>query len=67
MAVGSSCEVDQAYSEPMTVRVVDHDVVIIGPDSIGVSLTPEAAEESARRLLEAAGRARVGEPRDEVG
>jgi hypothetical protein len=53
-------DVTEAYSEPMTVRVVDGDVVVLGPDAVAVSLTPDAAEESARRLVEAAGEARRG-------
>ncbi len=47
-----------ALSQPMTVKVVDGEVAIIGPDGVAVSLTPEAAEESARRLAEAAHDAR---------
>jgi hypothetical protein len=43
----------------MTVTVVEGDVVILGPDAIGVSLTPEAAEESGRRLQQAATQARL--------
>jgi hypothetical protein len=42
----------------MTVHVVDGEVVILGPDAIAVSLTPSAAEESARRLAVAAKEAR---------
>jgi hypothetical protein len=42
----------------MTVRSVDGEVVILGPDGIAVSLTVEAAEESARRLQHAAAEAR---------
>jgi hypothetical protein len=48
----------EAYSEPMTVRVVDGEVVVLGPDAVSVSLTPDAAEESARRLEAAATEAR---------
>jgi hypothetical protein len=54
----------EPFSEPMTVRVVENEVVVLGPDAVGISLTPEAAEESAHRLLEAAKRAREG--RDEL-
>jgi hypothetical protein len=53
-------DVTEAYSEPMTVRVVDGEVVVLGPDAVAVSLTPDAAEESGRRLVEAAGEARRG-------
>jgi hypothetical protein len=47
-----------ALDTAMTVEVVEGEVVILGPDAVSVSLTPSAAEESARRLLEAADRAR---------
>lgn len=46
------------FRDPMTVRVVDGEVVILGPDAIAVSITAEAAEESARRLTAAAEEAR---------
>lgn len=46
------------YSEPMTVHVVEGEVVVLGPDGVAVSLTPEAAEESANRLNTAASEAR---------
>lgn len=49
-----------AFTEPMTVRVVDGEIVILAPDAIAVSLTPAAAEESARRLMAAAAEARAG-------
>ena len=48
----------EAFSSPMTVQVVEGDVVILGPDAIAVSMTPAAAEESAQRLLNAAALAR---------
>ena len=43
-----------AFCEPMTVQVVEGEVVVLGPDGIGASLTPAAARESGRRLIEAA-------------
>lgn len=46
------------FDEAMTVQSVEGEVVILGPDSVAVSLTPEAAEESARRLAAAATAAR---------
>ena len=49
----------EAYSEPMTVTAVDGEVVITGPDAVAVSLTPDAAVESARRLESAATQARA--------
>jgi hypothetical protein len=48
-----------AFQSPMKVHVVHGEVVILGPDAISVSMTPDAAEESALRLLEAARKARV--------
>jgi hypothetical protein len=50
--------VSAAYTEPMTVQSVDGEVVVLGPDACAVALTPEAAEESARRLDAAAAEAR---------
>ncbi|MGA0607587.1 hypothetical protein ACO2Q0_16470 [Phenylobacterium sp. VNQ135] len=51
-----------AYSAPLTeamnAQAVEGEVVVLGPESIAVSLTPEAAEESARRLAAAAAEAR---------
>jgi hypothetical protein len=47
-----------ALDTAMTVEVVEGEVVVMGPDSVSVSLTPSAAEESGRRLIEAAIRAR---------
>jgi hypothetical protein len=43
-----------AYSEPMRVRIVDGEIVVLGPDGIAVSITVECAEESGRRLIAAA-------------
>jgi hypothetical protein len=50
--------VSAAFAEPMTVRCIEGEVVILGPDAVAVSLTPAAAEESARRLEAAAAEAR---------
>ena len=58
----SQINVNEAYSEPMTVTVVDGEVVVLGPDAVSVSLTPDAAEESARRLSAAAAEARAPAP-----
>lgn len=49
----------EAFTEPMGVSVVEGQVVVIGPDSVAISLTPAAAEESARRLIEGAEQARA--------
>lgn len=40
--------------DPMTVSVVEDDVVVLGPGPVGLSMTGKAARESARRLREAA-------------
>lgn len=50
------------FSEPMTAQAVEGEVVVLGPNSVAVSLTPDAAEESARRLTEAARAARGQSP-----
>ncbi|HVI34297.1 hypothetical protein [Phenylobacterium sp.] len=52
----------------MTVTTVEGEVVVLGPDAIGVSLTPASAEESAHRLLRCAEEARrtATGPRDEL-
>lgn len=45
------------YDSPMTVQVVDGEVVVLGPDGFAVALTAEAARLSGARLIEAAERA----------
>jgi len=51
-----------AFREPMTLVVAEGAVVILGPNGLSGALTPEAAEESARRLLAAAEEARSFAP-----
>lgn len=53
------------FTEAMTVQAVEGEVVVLGPDSVAVSLTPDAAEESARRLTAAAAEARTQPPRSD--
>ena len=48
----------EAFPQPMQVEAVDGEVVILGPDGLNGSMTPDAAEASARRLLAAAAQAR---------
>lgn len=48
-----------ALDLPMTVRCVDGEVVILGPEGVALSLTADAAEESARRLAAAVAEARA--------
>jgi hypothetical protein len=52
----------KAYDEASNVGAVDGEVTVDGPDGVGVSLTPEAAAETARRLLDAAAAAQVQSP-----
>lgn len=44
--------------EPSEVIVEEGEVIVEGPDGVAVTLTPDAAEETARRLAEAAAEAR---------
>jgi hypothetical protein len=47
-----------AITEPMALAVSEGAVVVLGPRAMTGALTPEAAEESARRLIAAAAEAR---------
>ena len=47
-----------AYDTPTKVAHVDGEVVLDGPDGIGLSMTPEAAEESGKRLVKGAAAAK---------
>jgi hypothetical protein len=47
-----------AHGDPSEVVAEDGEVIVEGPDGIAVSLTPEAAEETGRRMLAAAAEAR---------
>jgi hypothetical protein len=47
-----------AFDTPTQTEAVDGDVVLRGPDGVALSMTPEAAEETGRRLLRAAESAR---------
>ena len=49
---------ERAYDTPSETQAVDGEVVVLGPDSLAVAMTPEAAEETARRLLAVAAEAR---------
>jgi hypothetical protein len=48
----------KAYDDATVTDAVDGEVVLRGPDGVAVSMTPEAAEETARRLLESSEEAR---------
>ena len=52
----------KAYDEATKVGAEDGEVTLNGPDGVGLSMTPAAAEETARRLLAAAGKARAQRP-----
>ena len=47
-----------AYDTPTNVIPVDGEVVLDGPDGIGLSMTPEAAAESGKRLVKGAAQAK---------
>jgi hypothetical protein len=42
------------FDVPMTVQVVDGEIVVLGPSGVAIALTPEAARISGERLVEAA-------------
>ncbi len=46
------------FTEPSEVDAEQGDVIVEGPDGVAVTLTPDAAEETARRLSAAAAKAR---------
>lgn len=47
-----------AHSEPSEVNAEQGEVIVEGPDAVAVTLTPEAADETAKRLMKAAAEAR---------
>jgi hypothetical protein len=51
-----------AHAEPSDVSVEQGEVIVEGPDGVAVTLTPDAAEETARRLALAASEARRSAP-----
>lgn len=46
------------YDYPSQVTAEEGEVMIDGPNGVAAAMTPEAAEETGRRLLEAASEAR---------
>ena len=48
----------RSHSQPSEVTAEQGEVIVEGPDGVAVSLTPEAAEETGRRMIEAASDAR---------
>ena len=51
-----------AHDEPSEVAAEQGDVILEGPDGVAVTLTPDAAEETARRMIKAAAEARLQAP-----
>jgi hypothetical protein len=49
----------RAYTEPSATTPVDGDVVVWGPAGVAFTMTPDAAEETALRMLEAVRLARA--------
>ena len=49
---------DKIYDEPSEVTAENGRVMVQGPDAVDIDLTPEAAEETSNRLLEASMKAR---------
>ena len=57
-----------AYTAPLEAQAVEGEVVLTAPlGSAAVSLTPDAAEATARRLQAAAQSARAQEPANDCG
>ena len=49
---------DKTYDEPSEVAAKDGRVKLDGPDAVDVAMTPEAAEETAERMVDQAVMAR---------
>lgn len=47
-----------AHGDPSDVMAEEGEVIVEGPNGVAVTLTPEAAEETARRMARAASEAR---------
>ncbi|HVI31012.1 hypothetical protein [Phenylobacterium sp.] len=59
----SKLDPDHLYDEGLQVTTEGAAVVILGPDSVAIALTPAAARRSSARLLDAAATAeRAGGP-----
>lgn len=57
----------KAYDTPIKATAIDGEVVLEGPDGIGLSMTPDAAEETARRLRATSEIARAQSTEDTSG
>ena len=51
-----------ALSKPGRIVAIDGEVVQDGPDGVGISMTPDAAQETGERLKAAADEARTQPP-----
>ena len=49
--IGRHMDDDQVYDAPSRVTAENGNVVVDGPDSVAVQMTPEAAAETSHRLL----------------
>ena len=61
----------RSYSEPSDVDVEQGQVIVEGPDGVAVTFTPDAAEETGHRMIDAATQARANPgdpsaPEDEI-
>ncbi|CAN5489018.1 hypothetical protein BH10PSE3_BH10PSE3_04300 [soil metagenome] len=54
----------RVYDEPSQVSPIEGEVAVHGPGTTGMSITPDAARETARRLEAAASRADQGHDED---
>ena len=48
----------KTHSEPSEVNAEQGQVIVEGPNAVAVTLTPDAAEETGRRMINAASEAR---------
>lgn len=62
-AIFDSAMPKEIYSKPSDVTAEEGRVLVDGPDSVDVALTPEAAEETGARLIDEAARA-AGQDRE---
>ena len=56
-----------ANADPSFVVAEQGEVIVEGPDGVAVTLTPDAAEETARRMIRAASEARLQQERGDTG
>ena len=56
----------KAHDQPTKTTAIEGEVVLHGPGHVGLSMTPEAAAETARRLSKSAGQASKQSSRSRV-